>query len=148
MESPCECKIELLGPTNYGISFICNESEYLFTEGLVLKKKNRRAVRKTRRTEFDSFLEDALSRFEFETENLASIRQQMTELWDRHKGACAHAEVLTALQMCVQSVAESFVQVDRAAYLQEQGMASVEIVKVMDDALSPRCCALIARKTI
>ncbi|KAJ9576401.1 hypothetical protein L9F63_006757, partial [Diploptera punctata] len=114
--------------------------------GMIVKKKKRRVVRKTKRTEFNSFMEDAISRFDLAAEHVTPFRQEMAELWEQHKSSCRLAEVLTALQMAIQNIVESFVHADWVAYLHEHGVTSVEIVKVMDDALSPRCWALIARK--
>jgi hypothetical protein len=70
----------------------------------------------------------------------------VAELWHHYKSSCHAAEIVTVLQMAVQGVAESFILADRAAYLQEQAVSSVDIVQVMDDHVSPRCLALVARK--
>lgn len=122
------------------------------TEDLVLKKKCRRGVKKTNRSTFESFMDDALKRYEFTANTNTShcdsstILCQVAELWQHHEASCHLAEVVTVLQMAVQGVAESFILADRAAYLQEHAVPSVEIVKVMDDGVSPRCLALVARK--
>lgn len=122
------------------------------TEDLTLKKKCRRAVRKTSRSTFDSFMDDALKRYRFiakATENHCdhpTILCKVSELWNHHKASCHLAEIVTGLQMAVQGVAESFILADRAAYLQEHAVPSVDIVKVMNDCVSPRCLALVARK--
>jgi len=97
-------------------------------------------------------MDDALKRYEFVTKKNAShcdsstVLSQVTQLWHHHEKSCHLAEIMTVLQMAVQGVAESFILADRAAYLQEHGVPSVEIVKVMDDNVSPRCLALVARK--
>jgi hypothetical protein len=122
------------------------------TEDLVLKKKCRRAVRKTNRSTFDSFMDDALKRFRFIAKTTgnnvepSSILCKLSELWNHHQESCQMVEVVTGLQMAVQGVAESFILADRAACLQEHAVSSVEIVKVMNDCVSPRCLALVARK--
>jgi hypothetical protein len=121
------------------------------TENLVLKKKHRRGVRKSNRSTFDSFIDDALKRYEFVGANgneydSSTILCQVAELWHHYKASCHAAEIVTALQMAVQGVAESFVVADQVAYLQEHAVSSVDIVQVMDDNVSPRCLALIARK--
>jgi hypothetical protein len=122
------------------------------TENLLLKKKYRRGVKKTNRSTFESFMDDALKRYKFVANintshcDSSTILCQVAELWHHHESSCRLAEVVTVLQMVVQGVAESFILADRAAYLQEQSVSSVEIVKVMDDKVSPRCLALVARK--
>jgi hypothetical protein len=122
------------------------------TEDLVLKKKCRRGVRKTNRSTFESFMDDALKRYEFVANtntrhyDSSTILCKVTELWQHHKASCHLAEVVTVLQMAIQGVAESFILADRAAYLQENAVPSVEVVKVMDEQVSPRCLALVARK--
>jgi hypothetical protein len=122
------------------------------TEDLVLKKKCRRAVRKTSCSTFDSFMDDALKRFRFVAKTAennfehSSILCELSELWNQHKASCQLVEVVTGLQMAVQAVAESFILADRAACLQEHAVSSVQIVKVMNDCVSPRCLALVARK--
>ncbi|PNF14280.1 hypothetical protein B7P43_G07094 [Cryptotermes secundus] len=125
---------------------------YAHDEDLVLKKKCRRAVRKTSRSTFDSFMDDALKRYRFVSKTSENHYDHSTslckvsELWNHHKASCHLAEIVTGLQMAVQGVAESFILADRAAYLQEHAVPSVEIVKVMNDCVSPRCLALVARK--
>lgn len=122
------------------------------TEDLILKKERRHGVRKTNRSTFESFMDDALKRYEFVTRtneshyDSSTILCQVEELWHHYKSSCHAAEIVTALQMAVQGVAESFILADRAAYLQEQAVSSVDIVQVMDDHVSPRCFALVARK--
>ncbi|PSN34212.1 hypothetical protein C0J52_13137 [Blattella germanica] len=124
-------------------------SENTMAQGVVLKKKHRRAVKKTNRSEFHNFMEDALSRYEFQTEaafDISSARNKMIDMWNEHKHSCRLVEAITALQMAIQTIAEGFVIADRAAYLLENGISSVEVVKVMDNVLSPRCYALVAKK--
>jgi hypothetical protein len=122
------------------------------TEDLALKKKYRRGVRKTSRSTFDSFMDDALKRYRFvakTTENHCEhspVLSKLSELWNQHKAYCHLVEIVTGLQMAVQGVAESFILADRAAYLQEHAVPSVDVVKVMNDCVSPRCLALVARK--
>jgi len=97
-------------------------------------------------------MDDALKRYEFVARtneshyDSSTILCQVAELWHHYKASCHAAEIVTVLQMAVQGVAESFVLADRAAYLQEHAVSSVDIVQVMDDHVSPRCLALVARK--
>jgi hypothetical protein len=121
-------------------------------EDLVLKKKRRHGVRKSNRSTFESFMDDALKRYEFVAKtneshyDSSTILCQVAKLWQHYQSSCQAAEIVTVLQMAVQGVAESFILADRAAYLQEQAVSSVDIVQVMDDHVSPRCLALVARK--
>ncbi|XP_067002978.2 uncharacterized protein [Anabrus simplex] len=119
--------------------------------GVTLKKKRRRGVRKTRHHTFSSILEDILLRYDFITEDknvVLNVRQDLTHLWSKYSGLCRLAEAVTGLQMMMQSVAESFVLVDKMIYLQENNdtLLSYDLIKVMDDNISARCHALVARK--
>ncbi|XP_067002977.2 methyltransferase-like protein 25B isoform X2 [Anabrus simplex] len=126
---------------------------YLYAKnaGVTLKKKRRRGVRKTRHHTFSSILEDILLRYDFITEDknvVLNVRQDLTHLWSKYSGLCRLAEAVTGLQMMMQSVAESFVLVDKMIYLQENNdtLLSYDLIKVMDDNISARCHALVARK--
>ncbi|KAK7862668.1 hypothetical protein R5R35_009241 [Gryllus longicercus] len=123
--------------------------------GLVLKKKRRRCVRKTQRNNFESFIEDAMERYDFllpngviaTTEKHEEILKEMRTLWLQFKKFCNLAEAVTGLQAAMQTSVESVILIDRITALQEkQSQLTLDVVKVTDEELSPRCRALIVRK--
>lgn len=73
------------------------------------------------------------------------FQQKMIEKWNEHEGDCYLVEVLAGFQASIQSVCENIVLLDRVEFLRERGF-ECSLRKVTDDAVSPRCYALIASK--
>ncbi|XP_069692598.1 methyltransferase-like protein 25B isoform X2 [Periplaneta americana] len=73
---------------------------YAYREGVVLRKMHRRAVRKTQRSSFENYIDDALQRFEFVAAGdscspcIADARRQVTELWHKHRASCRNRSSL------------------------------------------------------
>lgn len=74
------------------------------------------------------------------------FQRKMTEKWNEHKNDCYLVEILTGFQASIQSICENIVLLDRVEFLKERGF-ECSIQKVTDDAVSPRCYALVAFKT-
>lgn len=73
--------------------------------------------------------------------------EKMHQKWQQYKSHCHLIEVLTALQMALQSICENLVLLDRVEFLKENGgVQCVGVYKVTDDRISPRCHALVATK--
>lgn len=129
-----------------------------FVEGLTLKKCFRRVVRKSHITtlDFTSYIDDALGRFDLVDNNtkksiksneaVQRFRNGAISMWNQYKNDMKLVEILTALQMCIQPVAESLVVADRAAFLLENGIGDLKVVKIFDANISPRCVAYVAKK--
>ncbi|XP_049844521.1 probable methyltransferase-like protein 25 [Schistocerca gregaria] len=122
--------------------------------GYNVLKKHRHGVRKTENSKFGAVLDDMVSRYTFTAASSGTevaneeVRQKILVLWDRHKNLCSLAEVFTALQLTIQGTAESFVLLDKIAYLKETTSyhVSCDLTKVMNEQISPRCHTIIARK--
>lgn len=72
---------------------------------------------------------------------------KMHEKWNEHKGDCWLVEVLMGLQAAVQSICENVILLDRVEFLKEKGFHCYNR-KITNDFVSPRCWALIAKKTL
>lgn len=66
---------------------------------------------------------------------------------DQHLHLAPLLEAVTGLQLAMQGVLEALVLLDRVLYaLESQFCSSVQLVKVFDAALSPRCVAMVLYK--
>lgn len=133
--------------------------KYAGEEGLSLKKCFRRVVRKSHVStlDFTSYVDDAMGRFDLidnktkksikSNEVVQRFRNGLLSVWNQYGSDLKLVEIITALQMCIQPVAESLVVADRAAFLLESGIGDLKVVKMIDANISPRCLAYVARKS-
>ncbi|XP_063228825.1 methyltransferase-like protein 25B isoform X2 [Bacillus rossius redtenbacheri] len=119
---------------------------------LELVKKKRRCVRRGKlgTPGFEGFVSDALERYDHVGpggDDEAELRAGLGRLWRAHEGSARALELLTALQVVMQAPAEHLVALDRLAYLREVTPgAEARLLRALDDGVSPRCLALVARK--
>lgn len=77
----------------------------------------------------------------------ASFLSLMREKWNERKNDCWLVEVLMGLQAAIQAVCENVILLDRVAFLKEKRLHCC-MRKITNDAVSPRCWALISERNI
>lgn len=108
------------------------------------------------KNDFSMYVNETLERCTFSStneslqnnEDVEQVRKKLLRLWELHNDKLKMVEVITGLQMCVESVAESFIAADRACFLFENGIKDVRLVKLFDSSISPRGLVYLASKTI
>lgn len=110
-------------------------------------------------TSVETYIDRALASYEFaakgngfqlQTSELSSssVRSKVAALWALHASARRLAELFTGLQTMVQPITEQLVICDRSRYLEEMGVENVfcDVVKILDESISPRCIAITSKK--
>ncbi|KAF7379047.1 hypothetical protein HZH66_015281 [Vespula vulgaris] len=130
---------------------------YVKQNKFYLKKRVRKATRRSQCSSIENYVKDTLLRYTLEpinevipqTEGKINyheiIQNDMIELWKHHCQRSKEVEIYTGLQLILQAPAESIVLQDRLCWLQEQGLEAT-IFPVMNKILSPRSNAIIAQK--
>lgn len=77
---------------------------------------------------------------------LACDDAEVCALQEEHRVGCAFVEPFLFLQMLVQPLLEALLLLDRAAFLRENGAREVQLVRLFDSSVSPRCVAIVAKK--
>ncbi|CAK1548770.1 unnamed protein product [Leptosia nina] len=128
---------------------------YAHQRNLVLKRKKRKAVRfNTSQNDFSSYLKNAADHGFYLTHKDNSDsgtpvfnREELLLSWRRHsRDTFKRAAVFIALQNRLQSVFENFILYDRLLYLRENGIHNCVFKRIVNEKISPRSLALIARK--
>jgi len=140
------------------LGFRCLVEAMELEAGTAVRKVKRKAVRKTQMENYEDFVDNALSRFEFvskasnsKQEETEAIRQKLDAIYERHKSDFGLFEMVVGLQGFVQKILEYLVLLDRKLYLcsQSGGLPNPpEIVKLFDPLLSPRCYAIHCSKDL
>ncbi|XP_012273858.1 methyltransferase-like protein 25 [Orussus abietinus] len=106
---------------------------YAHKEGFRLEKRVQKGTRKSQCADFETYLLDSLKRYRFkqftgDIEQVAEgaafkerVKVDGKSLWDKNSEKIEAAEAYTALQMHLQSPAESLILMDRICWLNEQG---------------------------
>ncbi|CAG4964178.1 unnamed protein product [Colias eurytheme] len=130
---------------------------YASRHNCLLKRKKRKAVRlKSKHNDFDAYAEDAVDNGFFlirnsqdEHDNTEPVfdPSELSKIW-RHISEVTFKKtaIFIFLQNLMQPVFENFVLYDRLLYLKENGIEKCEIKRIVDECISPRCSALIAKK--
>ncbi|KAA0202121.1 hypothetical protein HAZT_HAZT010932 [Hyalella azteca] len=78
---------------------------------------------------------------------LSRLMPALRECYSRHQHLGPLLEAVTGLQLAMQGVLEALVLLDRVLYaLESKFCSSVQLIKVFDAAVSPRCAALVLYK--
>ncbi|KAF2348087.1 Methyltransferase domain [Trinorchestia longiramus] len=79
--------------------------------------------------------------------SLSRLVPALRQCYSQNKHLGPLLEAITGLQLAMQGVLESFVLLDRVLYaLESKFCSSVQLTKVFDAAVSPRCAALVLYK--
>ncbi|XP_067653794.1 probable methyltransferase-like protein 25 isoform X2 [Haliotis asinina] len=117
----------------------------LFFMEAEITQLDRKVIRKADFSTFDAFSESIITGLDVSREVRADYLCHLQELYIRHKPHFCYVEIITCLQVLVQPVLETLLQLDRHAYLVEHGVVS-ELVPIFQENISPRNIALIANK--
>lgn len=139
----------------------------LISDYCILKRRHRKAV-KTKKIEndFESYINQACKGFELSCKYLLCSSkientrprkcecelkfdfEELRNLWREFSNECTFkkAAIFILIQLHLQPVFENFVLYDRLVYVKEQGLANCKIKKILNEAVSPRCFALLASK--
>uniref|UniRef100_A0A1B6CCJ0 Methyltransferase domain-containing protein n=3 Tax=Clastoptera arizonana TaxID=38151 RepID=A0A1B6CCJ0_9HEMI len=124
--------------------------------GPQIKKFYRSIVTKSdlQRNDFNVYINRTFERCNITNQNTLSsksdvgeIKKELLNLWDEHKNKLKLIEIITGLQMCIESVAESLVAADRACFLFENGIKDIRLIKLFDSNISPRGLVYVATKS-
>lgn len=121
-----------------------------------LKKLLGKSRGKSQSLDFEKYLENFSNKYIFEKytdyDEKATIipwddkiKKEIKVLWSQYADKQKTIELYTALQLLVQQAAESLILLDRVYFLKEKN-CSAYLTSVMNKSLSPRCCAIVARK--
>lgn len=77
--------------------------------------------------------------------NMDEIKKLIKVKWIKYNGLLYLIEILTSLQISIQSLSENLLLYDRKIYLNENNVRC-DAYKITNDAISPRCMALVAFK--
>ncbi|CAF4832499.1 unnamed protein product [Pieris macdunnoughi] len=127
--------------------------KYAYEHNIILRRKKRKAVRfKTKQRDFNTYVKDAVeSGFSFifneESERNTPDLDELSLLWQQHSLITfKKAAIFIVLQNNLQQIFENFILYDRLLYLKENGITNCEFKRIVNEKLSPRCFALIAKK--
>ncbi|XP_043279557.1 methyltransferase-like protein 25 isoform X2 [Venturia canescens] len=118
---------------------------------IILKKRTRKATRNSQCIDFETYLQDAMLRYEFKCNDensltdTAEIRESILSEWKKVLAKLDDIEIYTGLQLMLQSPAESLILRDRRCWLVEMSY-DTEIIPVTSRSLSPRSHAIVSRK--
>ncbi|KAJ8924112.1 hypothetical protein NQ315_006894, partial [Exocentrus adspersus] len=119
-----------------------------------LKRKSGKSRASNAEDDFQAYLTNLKTTHELEYNEAAvkkldiaedEFQRKMLEKWNEHKDDCHLVEALTGFQASIQGICENIVLLDRVEFLKEKGFGCY-VQKVTDDAVSPRCYALIATR--
>ncbi|XP_052742792.1 methyltransferase-like protein 25B isoform X2 [Bicyclus anynana] len=118
-----------------------------------LKRNKRKAVRlKSLENNFEAYVADAVNGFKLiHNENAQTeekiVKDDLLLIWRQITPLTfKKAAMFVLLQNCMQPVFENFVLYDRLIYLKENGVDQCIFKKTVNDKISPRSLALLARK--
>ncbi|XP_046549291.1 methyltransferase-like protein 25B isoform X2 [Haliotis rubra] len=117
----------------------------LFCMEAKVNQLDRKVIRKADFSSFDAFSQSIVTGLDVGSEVRAEYLRHLQELYARHKPHFCYVEVITCLQVLVQPVLETLLQLDRHAYLMEHGVAA-QLVPIFQENISPRNITLIANK--
>lgn len=118
----------------------------VYLEGINLTKQHRKAVKKeVQQDDFQSYIEQAIVGYGL-TEKADEHREKLNNFYSEYAHLGKKMETFVILQVLLQPVAEALVLTDRIAYMNEKEGIRASLKQVFDDALSPRCFALVAEK--
>ncbi|XP_063985354.1 probable methyltransferase-like protein 25 [Diachasmimorpha longicaudata] len=113
-----------------------------------LTKTKRKSVRSSKCLNFETYLQNFVSRYNFNGKELdEKYYAEINQLWGENESKLKLAEVYTGLQLLLQAPAEYLVLNDRKCWLEEQGFPETKIVSVLNRKLSPRSHAIVSSKT-
>ena len=130
---------------------VCGEISTHFPfsiDGYELKKKRRHGVRDDAMGDFPAYIDSFLAHHELigaEKRTADEHKALLLSLYHQQESQLKLVEPFTRLQCHLQPVIESLILSDRFAFLQEQGFVP-RILKVFDDAISPRCWAFLVQR--
>ncbi|XP_071098304.1 methyltransferase-like protein 25B [Haliotis cracherodii] len=106
---------------------------------------DRKVIRKADFSSFDAFSTSIVTGLDVSNEVRAEYLRHLQELHTRHVQHFCYVEVITCLQVLVQPVLETLLQLDRHTYLTDHGVTA-QLVPIFQENVSPRNIALIANK--
>ncbi|XP_014667519.1 PREDICTED: uncharacterized protein LOC106809081 isoform X2 [Priapulus caudatus] len=111
------------------------------------RKFHRKVTSKSSFESFESYLDAAILRTTLDAcgESDQSVKGRLRELYTRFQPLFPSIEIITALQVCMQSVLESVLTIDRCCFLQERHLVA-EIAPIFLENISPRNLAIISRR--
>eukprot|EP00088_Acartia_fossae_P056460 TRINITY_DN6575_c0_g1_i1.p1 TRINITY_DN6575_c0_g1~~TRINITY_DN6575_c0_g1_i1.p1 ORF type:complete len:425 (-),score=53.40 TRINITY_DN6575_c0_g1_i1:118-1392(-) len=111
---------------------------------LELKKKRRKATKKSEVKDFDSYLQNVQNIYDlsFNQKDISEIKELYDTKYELHN----LVENISGLQFLIQQVIESLILADRKSYLEQFG-AKTELYHVFDDVISPRNTVIYAVKS-
>lgn len=116
--------------------------EFCHENRVNLKKKKRRGVRKSQFNSIDDFVENVCHGYDFNDcdMSLERIKETLTSkcLEYEKSNVFDKLEILTGLQLNLQSILENLILLDRLLFLVENGLDSTSYFELFDCVVSPR----------
>ena len=116
--------------------------EFCQENHIKLKKKKRRGVRKSQFSSIDDFVESVCQGYDFEDcdIDLESIKKTLTKKCLKYEelNVFDKLEILTGLQLNLQSILEDLILLDRLLFFVENGFDSTSYIELFDSVISPR----------
>ena len=115
-----------------------------------LVKKKRRGVLKSNHCDIETFVASISDGYDINEEEYVDISESIMKIYKENSQNFTLFEILTGLQLMLQSVIENLILIDRFLFLLENSENSepnnFKIVEIFDPSISPRNKVIFARK--